>query len=213
MEWSGRDEGDNGATLMLYTSKGKKKGIRTRPVGNTGTRKRRQNNKTRHTKVRGIETTRREIVHLYQVRKPGTKRRKREIEWGIGNEAGKGEDKALAGGWWKRVGRRRVHNKNRKRSIIRRSQIERLVIESALDIRGVNGMGGVVGGTSSGGESMNAGGGRSSLWPAGSSFGGIAGMTLNLLVAVHGGGDNEVISGANCCVGGGEGGSGCDLLE
>ena len=25
MEWSGRDEGDNGATLMLYTSKGKKK--------------------------------------------------------------------------------------------------------------------------------------------------------------------------------------------
>ena len=49
MEWSGRDEGDNGATLMLYTSKGKKKGIRTRPVGNTGTRKRRRNNKTRHT--------------------------------------------------------------------------------------------------------------------------------------------------------------------
>ena len=88
-------------------------------------------------------------------------------------------------------------------------------MESALEIRGVKGMGGVVCGASSGGESMNVGGGRSSLCPAEaeSSFGSIVGMTLNLLVAVQGGGDNEVISGASCCVGGGEGGRGCDLLE
>lgn len=38
-------------------------------------------------------------------------------------------------------------------------------------------------------------------------------MALDLLAAVHGGGDNEVISGVSCCVGGGEGGSSWDLLE
>jgi hypothetical protein len=75
------------------------------------------------------------------------------------------------------------------------------VIESALDIRGVNGIGGVVCGASSGGESMNVGGGRSSSCSTSVallSFGGIAGTTLDLLAAVHGGGDNEVISGASC---------------
>ena len=72
------------------------------------------------------------------------------------------------------------------------------MIESALDNSGVRGMEGVIGGASSGGESMNAGGGRSSLCPAESSFGGIVGTTLDLLAAVHGGGDREVISGGNC---------------
>lgn len=89
--------------------------------------------------------------------------------------------------------------------------MERLVIESALDIRCVDWTGGVIGGADGGGESMNVGGGRSSLWSTSAgllSFEGIVGMALDLLVAVHGGGDNEVISGANCCVEGGEGGSG-----
>lgn len=90
------------------------------------------------------------------------------------------------------------------------------MIESALDIRGVNGTGGVICGASSGGESMNVGGGRSSFCSTSVEllcFGGIVGVTLDLLAAVHGGGDSEVISGVSCCVGGGEGGSGWDLLE
>jgi hypothetical protein len=80
------------------------------------------------------------------------------------------------------------------------------VIEFESDIRGVNGTGGVLGGAS-GGESMNAGGGLSSFCSVsvGSSFGGIAGMTLDLLAAVHGGGDREVTPGASCV--GGETGS------
>lgn len=93
--------------------------------------------------------------------------------------------------------------------------MERLVIESALDIRGVNDTRGVIGGASSGGESMNAGGGRSSFCSSSAeiSFEGITGMMLDLLAADHGGGDSEVIPGASCCVGGGEGGRACDLLE
>lgn len=73
--------------------------------------------------------------------------------------------------------------------------------ESALVIRGVNGTGGVVDGESGGGESINVGGGRSSSSSASVelSFGGIVGMTLVLLAAVHGGGDSEVIPGASCC--------------
>lgn len=93
--------------------------------------------------------------------------------------------------------------------------MERFVIESALDIRGVNGTGGVIEGASSGGESMNVGGGRSSFCSTSveSSFRTTVGTTLDLLAAVHGGGDNEVISGANCCVGCEEGRNSCDLLE
>lgn len=82
------------------------------------------------------------------------------------------------------------------------------MIESALDIRGVNGTGGVVCGAKSGGESINVGGGLSSLCSSSSvesSFGGITGTILALFAADHGGGDNEVISGASCCVGGGVG--------
>jgi hypothetical protein len=86
-----------------------------------------------------------------------------------------------------------------------------LVIESALEIRGVNEMGGVICGASSGGESINVGGGRSSLCSSSTRFRAIVGTTLDLLAAVHGGGDKEVIPGASCWVGGGEGGSGCDL--
>lgn len=92
------------------------------------------------------------------------------------------------------------------------SQIERFVIEfeSALDSRGVNSIGGVVRGASSGGESINVGGSLSSFCSTSikSSLGGIAGITLDLLATVHGGGDNEVISGASCCVEGGAEGSG-----
>lgn len=84
------------------------------------------------------------------------------------------------------------------------------MIDSALDIRGVNGTGGVVDGANNGGESMNVGGGRSSLCSTslGSSFGGIVGITLDLFAAFHGGGDNGVVS---SCVGGGEEDIGCDL--
>lgn len=93
--------------------------------------------------------------------------------------------------------------------------MERLVIESELDIRGVNDTRGVIGGAISGGESMNVGGGRSSFCSASTEtpFEGIAGVTLDLLAADHGGGDSEVTPGVSCCVGGGEGGSGCDPLE
>ena len=75
------------------------------------------------------------------------------------------------------------------------------MIESALDIRGVIGTGGVLGGPSNGGESINVGGGLSSFSSASVelSFGGAVGTTLDLLAAFHGGGDNEVISGASCC--------------
>ena len=63
---------------------------------------------------------------------------------------------------------------------------------------------------------MNIGGGRLSFCSTSVgllSFSSIAGMALDLLAAVHGGGDNEVISGVSCCGGGGVGGSSWDLLE
>ena len=77
--------------------------------------------------------------------------------------------------------------------------------ESALDIRGVSSTGGVVCGAANGGESINVGGGLSSSCSISvkSSLDGIAGMALDLFVTLHGGGDNEVISGDSCCVGGG----------
>jgi hypothetical protein len=91
------------------------------------------------------------------------------------------------------------------------SQTERLVIETALDIHGVNETGVATCGASSGRESTKVGDGRRSLCSASTKSKGIVGMALDLLAAVHGGGDKEVISGSSCRVEGGEGGSGRDL--
>ena len=92
------------------------------------------------------------------------------------------------------------------------SQTERLVIETALDIHGVNETGVAICGASSGRESTKVGDGRWSLCSASTKSKGIVGMALDLLAAVYGSGDKEVISSSSCRVEGGEGGSWAEMF-
>ena len=93
-------------------------------------------------------------------------------------------------------------NSRRKSKVLNycESQTKRLVIETALDIHGVNETGVATCGASSGRESTKVGDGRRSLCSASTKSKGIVGMALDLLAAVHDGGDKEVISGSSCRV-------------